>query len=171
MAKEASVAPKERVNIVYKPATGDAKEDVELPLKILVMGDFTQGLDDRPLEERAPIDVNKDNFSQVMREQGISLNFNVENCLADEQGEELPVSLDIETLKDLEPEAVVNHVPELKKLLELRRALTAVKGPLGNVPAFRKKLKTLLEDDAARQKLLDEIAAGKSEEEPKEESE
>ena len=41
MAKEGSVAPKERVNIVYRPATGDAKEEVELPLKVLVMGDFS----------------------------------------------------------------------------------------------------------------------------------
>ena len=171
MAKEASVAPKERVNIVYRPATGDAKEEVELPLKVLVMGDFTLNPDDRPLEDRAPIDVNKENFNQVMREQKISLSFNVENCLTEERGEELSVNLDIGTLKDLEPEAVVNHVPELKQLLELRKALTAVKGPLGNVPAFRKKLKTLLEDDAARQRLLDEIAAGKPNKEPKEDAE
>ena len=49
MAKEGSVAPKERVNIVYRPATGDAKEEIELPLKLLVIGDFTQRPDDRML--------------------------------------------------------------------------------------------------------------------------
>ena len=38
MAKEGSVAPKERVNIVYRPATGDAKVEVELPLKLLILG-------------------------------------------------------------------------------------------------------------------------------------
>ena len=42
MAKEGSVAPKERVNIMYKPATGDAKEEVELPLKLLMLGDYTE---------------------------------------------------------------------------------------------------------------------------------
>ncbi len=41
MAKQATVAPKERVNIVYKPSLDDAQEDVELPLKMLVLGDFT----------------------------------------------------------------------------------------------------------------------------------
>ncbi|HKT99965.1 MAG TPA: type VI secretion system contractile sheath small subunit, partial [Paraburkholderia sp.] len=41
MASDGSVAPKERVNIVYRPATGDAKAEVELPLKLLVLGDFT----------------------------------------------------------------------------------------------------------------------------------
>ncbi|MBR3665419.1 MAG: type VI secretion system contractile sheath small subunit, partial [Lachnospiraceae bacterium] len=47
MAKEASVAPKERVNIVYRPATGDAQEEIELPLKLMVLGDFTLKQDDR----------------------------------------------------------------------------------------------------------------------------
>ena len=55
MAKESTVAPKERVNIVYRPATGDAKEEVELPLKLLVMGDFTGKPGDQPLEKRQPV--------------------------------------------------------------------------------------------------------------------
>ena len=46
MAKEASVASKERVNIFFRPATGDAKEEVELPLKLMVLGDFTLRMTD-----------------------------------------------------------------------------------------------------------------------------
>ena len=65
MDEQGSVAPKERVNIVYRPATGDAKEDVELPFKQLVIGDFTQTEDDRQLEEIKPISVDKDNFNSV----------------------------------------------------------------------------------------------------------
>ena len=65
MAKEGSVAPKERVNIVYRPATGDAKEEVELPLKLLIMGDFTLRADDRMVEEREPVNIDKDNFNEV----------------------------------------------------------------------------------------------------------
>jgi hypothetical protein len=64
MAREGSVAPKERVNIVYRPAIGDAKEDVELPLKIMMMGDYTQRPDERPLEDRKPVSVDKDNFNE-----------------------------------------------------------------------------------------------------------
>ena len=41
MAKDGSVAPKERINITFKPAVGGAQEDVELPLKLLVLGDFS----------------------------------------------------------------------------------------------------------------------------------
>ncbi len=51
-------------------------------------------------------------------------------------------------------------MPELKKLLELRAALTALKGPLGNVPAFRKKLQSLLGDEANRAKLMAELGLG-----------
>jgi type VI secretion system protein ImpB len=48
-------------------------------------------------------------------------------------------------------------VPELKKLLELRSALTALKGPLGNIPAFRKKMQSLLGDEKGRQQLMQEL--------------
>ena len=38
MAKEGSVAPKERINVTFKPATGGAQEELELPLKLMVLG-------------------------------------------------------------------------------------------------------------------------------------
>ncbi len=158
MAKEASVAPKERVNIVYRPATGDAQEEVELPLKVLVMGDFTNAPDDRPVEEREPINVDKDNFNEVLKAQNISMDVNVANKLSEsEEEEEMAVSLKFESIKDFSPEAIVKNTPELNKLLELREALTALKGPLSNIPDFRKKIQELVKDDASREKLLKEL--------------
>jgi type VI secretion system protein ImpB len=159
MAKEGSVAPKERVNIVYKPATGDQQEEIELPLKLLVLGDFTSRADERQLEERDPISIDKDNFNDVMAEQKLEISVNVPNRLSGAEGEELAAKLNFETLKDFEPEAVAKQVPELAKLLELREALTALKGPLANVPSFRKKIETLLKDPAQREKLLSELGA------------
>lgn len=157
MAKEASVAPKERVNIVYRPATGDAKEEVELPLRILVMGDFTQSADDRMLEEREPINIDKDNFDEVLKAQNISMNLTVPNKISGEPDDELSVQLNFESLKDFGPEEIARKTPELKKLLELREALTALKGPLSNVPNFRKKVQELVKDEAAREQLLKEL--------------
>ncbi len=154
MAKEASVAPKERVNIVYRPAIGDAKEEVELPLRMLVMGDFTLTSDDRMLEEREPINIDKDNFNEVLKAQNISLNLTVPNKISEEPDDELSVQLNFESLKDFGPEAVAQKTPELKKLLELREALTALKGPLSNVPEFRKKVQDLVKDEAAREQFL-----------------
>ena len=157
MAKEGSVAPKERVNIKYSPATGDAQEEVELPLKLLMMGDYTLQQDDRPVEDRAPINVDKDNFNKVMEGQNLKLDVLVDNKLVDEEDAELAASLEFKNLKDFEPENIVKQVPELNQLLEMRDALTALKGPLGNVPAFRKMLQEALTDDEARKKLLDEL--------------
>ena len=59
MAKEGSVAPKERINITFKPATGGAQEEIELPLKLLVIGDYVQQVDERKLEDRKPVKIKK----------------------------------------------------------------------------------------------------------------
>jgi type VI secretion system protein ImpB len=56
----------------------------------------------------------------------------------------------------------VKQVPELRTMLELRAALTALKGPLGNIPAFRKKIQSLLGDSEARKKLVEELKLGSS---------
>lgn len=156
MSKDSSVAPKERVNIRYRSANGDAREEVELPLKLLVLSDFTLREDDTPLEDRQRINVDKDNFNDVMRAQALSLTTSVTNTLTPD-GDDLAVSLKFETLKDFEPEQVAAQVPQLKTLLELREALNALRGPLGNIPAFRKKIEKLLSDTAARERLLKEL--------------
>jgi type VI secretion system protein ImpB len=157
MAKEGSVAPKERVNIVYKPSTGDAQEEVELPLKILVMGDFILRDDDTPVEERKAINVDKDNFDDVLRAQNVKLDLNVKNTLTDEANAQLGVNLDFKSMKDFDPDAIVQKVPELKRLMDLREALKALKGPLGNVPAFRKKIQSQIQDEGTRERLLKEL--------------
>lgn len=160
MAQESSVAPKERVNIVYKPATGDAKEELELPLKLLVMGDFTLQADSRQVEDRAPISVDKDNFDDVLKAQNLELKMNVANKLTGEEGAEMALDLKFERLKDFDPDAIVAKVPELQKLMELREALKALKGPLSNVPEFRKKVQELVQDSGARDRLLKELGIG-----------
>jgi len=157
MAIEGSVAPKVRVNIMYKPATGDAQAEVELPLKLLVLGDFTQKQDDRPVEERKPINIDKDNYNEVLKAQELSLDLAVPNKLEPNSEDNLAVSLKFESLRDFEPDAIVEKVPELREIIQLRNALKALKGPLGNVPDFRKKLQALIQDEGTRAKLLAEL--------------
>jgi len=163
MAKEASVAPKERVNIVYKPATGDAQAEIELPLKVFVMGDFTQRADETPLEERKAVRIDKDNFNDVMSQQKLGVQATVKNTLSGKPDDEMAVSLKFDTLKDFSPAEVAKQVPELKQLLELREALTALKGPLANTPAFRKKIEELLKDPSQREKVLRELGMDSTE--------
>jgi type VI secretion system protein ImpB len=157
MAKQATIAPKERVNIVYRPSLGEVQEDVELPLKMLVLGDFTGIPDGRPVEEREAVNVDKDNFNDILKGQNISINVSVPNQLAEERGQDMNVKLRVGSMKDFGPEAIVDQVPELKRMLELREALWALKGPLANVPEFRKKIQELIKDETTRQRLLAEI--------------
>jgi type VI secretion system protein ImpB len=155
-----TVAPKERVNITYQPATGNVAGGLELPLKILMVGDYTLREDDRQVEDRKPINVNAANFQDVLKEQKLEVNINVPDKLTGETEAMLPVNLKFKSLKDFTPEGIVKQVPELRKLLELRQALTALQGPLGNFPKFKKRIQELLADEGARKKLMDEIGVG-----------
>ena len=74
MSKEGSVAPKERVNIVYKPATGQRAGGGRAPAQDPDDGRLhPAGPTTRPLEDRKPINVDKDNFNKVMAEQKLEL--------------------------------------------------------------------------------------------------
>jgi type VI secretion system protein ImpB len=159
MSKEQSVAPRERINIVYKPAI-NMDEEVELPLKMVVLADFTGRPDDTPLEDRRVINVDKDNFNSVLREQQLEVRFGVKDKLNPnaQPGDELPVHLKLDSIKSFEPEQIARQIPELKELLEVRDALVALKGPLGNIKQFSRKLKEVLGDDAARERLIKELS-------------
>jgi type VI secretion system protein ImpB len=158
MAKEGSVAPKERVNVTFKPAAGGAQEEIELPLKLMVLGDFSQQPDERKVEDRQPIGIDKNNFDEVLAKQELSLTFGVANHLLDDASDEdLGVQLRIHSMKDFNPASLVDQVPELKKLMELRDALVALKGPLGNAPAFRRAIESVLADDVSRERVLGEL--------------
>lgn len=156
--KEGSVAPKERINVTFKPSTGEGMEELELPLKLMMIGDYTLTKDDRKLEDRKAININKNNFNEVLENQNIGLDLQVPNRLSDHDvNEEIALSLHFKTLKDFDPANLVQQVPEMKALMELRDALVALKGPLGNVPSFRKAIEEVLTNQDAREKVLAEL--------------
>lgn len=159
MSKNGSVAPKERINIKYVPATGDQQQELELPLKLLILGDYKGHPDEAVLEDRKTIQVDKSNFESVMKEAQLSISTTVANRLgeSEEEGAELSVDLKFESMRDFTPDAVAQQVPELQKLIELREALVALKGPLGNIPAFRAKLQDLIASEESREALLSEL--------------
>lgn len=162
MAKEGSVAPKERINIKYVPATGDQQEEIELPLKLLMLGDFNGKPDETLLEDRQTISVDKTTFPSVMKEANLERTISVGDKLTEGAGEDdsLTINLKFDSLKDFEPDSIMGQVPELKKLMDLREALVALKTPLGNVPLFRKSLQSLLNDDEKREQILKELSLG-----------
>lgn len=151
-----SVAPKERINIKYVPATGDEQTEVELPHKMLVLGDF--GLDDtRALEDRSVMRIDKHTFNNVLNDADVNLVMSVPSVLSAAPDAELAVNLQFKAINDFGPDSIARQVPELNRLLELREALVALKGPLGNVPTFRKQLQHLLNNEQARKQLAQEL--------------
>ncbi len=160
MSKQ-SESPKERINVTYKPATGDQSAEIEIPYKLTVLGEFNPNEESKPVEDKKVININKNNFNDVLKHQNLSLSFSVDNKLIDEEGASLNVNLNINNMKDFSPENIVENVDEIKKLMELRQSLVALKGPLGNIPAFRKAIESTISDEQEREKLLNELNINK----------
>lgn len=158
MGREASTAPKERINVTFKPATGNAQEEIELPLKVTVVGDFLQRYDDRLLQDRKPVSINKNNFADVMQKQNLGLQFAVPRKLQEGESDvDLQVNLNIGSMRDFEPGSIIEQIPEMAQLNQLRQALVSLKGPLGNLPAFRNILEGILKNPAQREAILREV--------------
>lgn len=103
--------PASKAQIKYIRRIGGAVERRELPLRILVIGDFTlkESESDDILADREKLNVNLDNLNDVIRKQNISIDLTVPNHLDSDSGEELTVSLKIDSLDSFHPEAVVSQ--------------------------------------------------------------
>ncbi|AJC90881.1 type VI secretion system, tubular sheath protein [Campylobacter subantarcticus LMG 24377] len=159
---DGSSAPKERINITYKAKTNGQNAEIELPLKLMVMANLT-GKNEQNLEDREIVSINKINFNQVMQKLNIKTQFNVKNTLGG-GAEELDVNLKISSMKDFSPDSIAQQVPELNKLIRLREALMALKGPMGNIPNFRKAVLEALKNEKTKEQLLLEIKKENNEE-------
>lgn len=157
MGVKGSVSPKERVNIVYRSEIGDSKEEVELPLKVLVLGDFSFKENGMPVEDREIVDVNKENFDDILEGHELSLDIDVADKLSGKKDKTIPVHLDFNSIKDFNPDNIISQVPALQKVVDLRKAIISLKGPLGNIPAFRKQIQSILGDDSKRDQLMKEL--------------
>jgi type VI secretion system protein ImpB len=149
--------PASRVNIKYVKYVGDAQEEVELPLKLLLVGDYTMREDDTPLEDRKKININKNNFESVMKEQKLGLKFSVNNVLSGQEGDELAVNLKFDSLEDFLPENIASQVPDLQLLLEVRKLLMDLKGRVVNNTEFRRELGKIVADPSKLQELREAL--------------
>lgn len=122
-----------RVQLSYDVEIGDAIESKELPFVMGVMGDFTGQQDpDKPLprlKERKFVNVDLDNFDEVLDGMAPKASYRVKNKLGPEGGE-FAVNLQFKTLDDFSPEAVVQQVEPLRKLLEARTKLSDLRNKL-----------------------------------------
>jgi type VI secretion system protein ImpB len=124
----------------------------------MVLGEFNPNEEKKPVEQKKAINVNKQNFNDVLKNQNLSVEFVVPNRLSDD-GSDMTIKLKLDGMKDFSPENIVENVAEMKKLMELRQSLIALKGPLGNVPAFRKAIENAISDPLEREKLLFDLTS------------
>lgn len=115
---------KPRVHIKYEVETGDGVMQKELPFVVGVMGDFSadQSETKPPLRERNFMQIDQDNFNQVIQNLQPRLKFQVENKLLDDGGQ-MAIDLQFNSLDDFAPENIVKQVAPLRKLLDTRNKL------------------------------------------------
>ena len=149
--------PPGRVNLFLEVAKGDAKERIELPMRLFVVGDFTGRDDDTPLEDREALNVNAQNFEDILRSRELELSYAVEDTIRGEG--EMKVNLKVDSMKAFGPEQVAQQVPEIARLLAARNLLQDLRNRVISVGDFRRQLEAVIKDPAARDKLLAELSA------------
>ncbi|REJ75590.1 MAG: type VI secretion system contractile sheath small subunit [Acidobacteria bacterium] len=153
-----------RIQITYDVEVGGAIEMKELPFVVGVMGDFV-GKSEEPLpalKNRKFVEIDADNFNQVLSGMKPRLAYTIDNKLQDD-GSKMGVELNFNDIEDFEPDQIVQQVEPLRKLVEARQKLSDLRSKMdGN-----EKLETMLEDiisDEGKQKELSD-ALGSSEDE------
>lgn len=150
--------PKARVNLKLSLHTGGVKKKTELPLKLLVAGDFSHGQESAPVSEREKMSVNKNNFDAILSEYSPNVNLTVKNTRADD-GSEDNIRLTFQRMKDFTPEAVAAQIPQLKAMMAMRNLLRDLKANLLDNQTFRKSLEKILQDPALSAELRAELSA------------
>ena len=132
-----------RVQMTYDVEIGDAIENKELPFVMGVVGDFggNSEVEQKRLKDRKFIGIDRDNFDEVLKGVEPRAAYGVSNELSDEGGQ-LRVDLRFKSLDDFRPEAVVEQVAPLRRLLEARTKLADLRNKL----AGNDKLEDILND-------------------------
>jgi len=155
---------KPRVHITYEVETEGAEILRELPFVVGILGDFsgdpTQPL--RPLSERKFIQIDRDNFNEVMARMTPGLNLRVANKLADD-GSEMAVSLKFNSIDDFEPARVAEQVPALRALLETRNKLRDLMSKVDRSEELESLLEQVLTNESELKSLSEQLGLGTQE--------
>jgi type VI secretion system protein ImpB len=151
---------KPRVHITYQVETEGAMVEKELPFVVGVLGDFsgnpTQPL--KPLKDRKFIQIDRDNFNEIMARMTPGLNIKVENTLKGD-GSEMAVGLKFNSMDDFEPGNVVKQVEPLRKLLETRDKLRDMLTKVDRSEDLESLLERVLQNSEDLKKLQAEMGA------------
>ena len=148
--------PKARVNITLDVETGGARKKLELPMKLLCMGDFSNGKATGRVAERERIEINRNNLEQVMTQLAPEVHYSVPNVIR-KDGSEVSVDLAFTENKSFHPEQVAKQIPELDNLLAMRNLLKDLKSNLLDNSKFRKELEKIIKNQPELEELKAEL--------------
>lgn len=146
--------PRARVNITLDIEKNGAQRKKELPLKLLVVGDFSGGKTKRAVADRERINIDKNNFDKIIAEFAPELNFTVPNKIKNDNSE-MKISLKVSALQNFHPESIVGQVPELRNLLAMRNLLKDLKANLLDNIEFRRQLERIVKSKQETKLLRD----------------
>lgn len=167
---DVSTAPDGRLNLRYDIA-GKTEVVGELPLRYMVVGNFTGDRELPPLEERGPVKIAQSDFDTVMATHKPSLTVvGVANVFADgapgePAPETRPLELEFNSMADFHPDNLLKQlitprpgapngqIEALARARKMREALVALRGPMGTRAAFRKAMEAYIKSETERAKL------------------
>jgi type VI secretion system protein ImpB len=136
---------------------GDAIEKKEIPFVVGVLGDFS-GKPDEPLpklKDRKFVEIDRDNFDNVLAGMKPRLAFRVDNKLA-EDNSQIAVELRFKSLDDFHPEQVAQKIDPVRKLLEARRKLSDLLNKLDGNDRLDELLQSVITSTESLEKLAKE---------------
>jgi type VI secretion system protein ImpB len=143
-----------RVHITYDVEVGGAIEMKELPFVVGVLGDFS-GKPEQPLgrlRDRKFVEIDRDNFDQVLAGMKPRLTYRVDNKLTDSDST-MGVELKFNSIEDFEPDQLVQQVDPLRKMVEARRRLSDLLSKMDGNDRLEEILQDIIQNSSAQQQL------------------
>lgn len=150
-----------RVQITYDVEIGGAIELKELPFVVGVLGDFA-GNPEEPLpglKQRKFVEIDRDNFNQVMAGMRPRISYAVENKLQND-GTRLGLDLRFNSIEDFDPDNVVQQVEPLRKLVEARRRLSDLRSKMDGNEKLENLLTDILSNTDSQKQLSEALNSG-----------
>lgn len=157
--------PKSRLTLRYRTEINGQPQDVNLPLRLLVMGDFSLGTSsDRKVEfdERKLRSLDGKNLSGVMKDMNINCQMTVPNKIDPDKSEELEVNLPLKSMKSFSPDEIAKAIPKVKGLVLLKKLLLEMESNVANSKDFRKAMTDLYSNEASHKALVEQLKAYES---------
>ncbi|WP_150464696.1 type VI secretion system contractile sheath small subunit [Francisella sp. XLW-1] len=153
--------PKSRLMLRYKTEVDGELKDKELPFRLLVMGDLSQGLSkDRKEDfEERKIRHMDGTIDSMMKDMDMELNISVPNRISPSKSPNLDVKLKIDSMKSFQPGVIAETVPQLKSLIKLREMVQEFESTVDNNKGFRNLVKEILRNEATLEKIKQELPA------------